>query len=64
MLKICDSAIVEPLTIIFDSCINQCMFPDTWKKSSICPIYKKGDKLSIITDQYHYYQFVGRYLKD
>ena len=65
MLKIYDSAIVEPLTIIFNSCINQSMFPDIWKKSNICPIHKKvTNKLSIITNQCHYYQFMGIYLKD
>ena len=47
MLKICDSAIVEPLTIIFNSCINQSIFPDIWKKSNICPIHKRGDKQTI-----------------
>ena len=47
MLKICDSAIVEPLTIIFESCINQSLFPDIWKKSNICPIIKNGDKQTI-----------------
>ena len=31
MLTICDSAIVEPFTIIFNSCINQSMFPYIWK---------------------------------
>ena len=35
------------------------MFPDIWKN----PTHKKGDKLSIITDQCHYYQFKERYLK-
>ena len=44
MSKICDSAVVEPLTIIFNSCINQSMFPDIWKKSNACPIHKKIDK--------------------
>ena len=39
MLKICDSAIVEPLTSNFNSCINQSMFPDILKKSNICPIF-------------------------
>ena len=44
MLKICDSAIIKPLSIIFRNCISQSTFPDIWKKSSICPIHKKGDK--------------------
>ena len=38
---------VEPLTIIFNSCVNQSMFPDMWKKSNICPIHKKGDTQTI-----------------
>ena len=44
MLKICDLAIIEPLSIIFRNCINHSTFPDLWKKSNICPIHKKGDK--------------------
>ena len=45
MLKICDSAIVKPLTILSKNCISLGIFPDNWKKSNICPIHKKGDKL-------------------
>ena len=44
MLKICDLAIIKPLSIIFRNCINHSTFPDLWKKSNICPIHKKGDK--------------------
>ena len=44
MLKICDSAIIRPLSIIYRNCICQNTFPDMWKKSNICPIHKKGDK--------------------
>ena len=44
MLKICDTAIVEPLSIIFNNCINQSKFPNIWKISNIFPIHKKGDK--------------------
>ena len=42
--KIFDTVIVEPLSIIFNNCINQSMFPDIWKRLNICPIHKKGDK--------------------
>ena len=64
MLKICDTAILEQLSITFNNCINQSMFPDIWKKSNICPIHKKViNKLSIITGQYHCYQSVEKYLK-
>ena len=44
MLKICDSAVVKPLTIILNNRINQSMFNDIWKKSNICFIHKKSDK--------------------
>ena len=64
MLKICDTAIVELLSIIFNNCIHRSVFPDIWKISNICSINKKGDKLSIITGQYHCYQFVEKYLKE
>ena len=50
MLKICDSAIVKPLTILFKNCISEGIFSDNWKKSNICPIHKKGDKQ--IVDNY------------
>ena len=44
MLKIYDSAIIKPLTIDHRNCISQNTFPETWKKSNICLIHKKGDK--------------------
>ena len=44
MLKICDSAIIELLSILFNNCMNQSMFPDIWKRSNIYPIHKKGGK--------------------
>ena len=47
MFKIGHSTIVELLTIIFNSCINQSMFPDIWKKSILCPIHQKTDKQAI-----------------
>ena len=43
MLKICDSAIVELLSIMFNNCINQIMFADIWKQWNIFPIHKRGD---------------------
>ena len=41
-LKICDSTFVEPLSIMFNNCINQSLFPNIWKRSNICPICKKA----------------------
>ena len=64
MLKICNLAIIKPLSIIFRNCINHSMFPDSWKKSNICPIHKKDDKQIMTVDQSFYCQFVEKYLKD
>ena len=44
MLKICDSVLVEPLSLIYKNCINSGVFPDLWKRSHIIPTYKKNDK--------------------
>ena len=43
MLKICDSVVTEPLSILFKNCINCGIFPNVWKMS-IIPTYKKNDK--------------------
>ena len=44
LLKIYDSSIVRPLSIIFKNCLQSGSFPNNWKKSNVVPIYKKGDK--------------------
>ena len=44
MIKICDSSIVTPLKIIFDTCLQEGVFPDKWKMSNVCPIHKKESK--------------------
>ena len=44
MLKICDSSIVKPLSIIFENCLQSGSFPNNWKKSNVMPIHEKGDK--------------------
>ena len=31
MLKICDSEVVEPLSLIYENFIDSGIFPDTWK---------------------------------
>ena len=59
MLKICDTAIIKPLSITFNNSITENMFPDIWKKLNI-PLFIKNmiNKLLIITGHYHRYQFV------
>ena len=44
LLKICNSSIVRPLSIIFKNCLQTGTFPNNWKKSNVVPIHKKGDK--------------------
>ena len=47
MLKICDSVLVEPLSLIYKNCIDSGVSPDIWKRSQIIPTYKKNDKRCI-----------------
>ena len=44
MLKLCDKFIITRLSILFQNCIDTRTFPDTWRKSNIVPVHKKGDK--------------------
>ena len=44
MIKICDKAIVKPLSIIYKSCIDNGIFQDLWNKCNIVTVHKKGDK--------------------
>ena len=44
IIKICEKAIFQPLSITYKNCIGDGIFPDLWKKSNIVPIHKKGDK--------------------
>ena len=46
-LKICGSSIYKPLEMIFKQCIETGFFPSEWKKASIVPIHKKGDKQTL-----------------
>lgn len=43
-LKKVSKPILEPLTHIFNSCIEEGCFPSALKLAKICPIYKKGNK--------------------
>ena len=58
MLKICDSVVVEPLSLIFKNCIDSGIFPNLWKKSHI----KMINVVSTTIGLFLYYQFVEKYL--
>lgn len=47
LLKDCAIIFGYPLTLIFNLILKTCQFPDLWKYSKVCPIYKKGNKLDI-----------------
>ena len=47
MLKVSRDAIIEPLFKIFKNCLKYGIFPIDWKKGTIAPIFKKGDKQNI-----------------
>ena len=63
MIKICDSSIVKPLSIIFYNSLNSGLFLDNWKRSNFVPVHKKGNKQLIQNYRRHYCQLVARFLK-
>ena len=64
MIKICNKAIVKPLSIIYQNCIDSGIFLDLWKKSNIVPVHKKEDKQFYkITDQSLCYLFLEKFLR-
>ena len=44
MVKICDSSIVRPFCLIYETCLHTGVFPDNWKKANILPIHEKESK--------------------
>ena len=47
MLKIGASELANPLCKLFNTSLNCCKFPSSWKKANITPVYKKGNKDSV-----------------
>ena len=41
MMKMCDSSLVRPLSIIFNNCARTGTFPYIWKKSDVMPVHEK-----------------------
>ena len=44
IIKLASPYICEPLTHIFNSCLNVNVFPKLFKYTKVIPIFKKGDK--------------------
>ncbi|XP_063924649.1 uncharacterized protein LOC135138601 [Zophobas morio] len=43
----CSNALLAPLTLIFNKCIQTSTFPDVWKLARICPVLKSGESSNI-----------------
>ena len=44
LIIVCHSSIVKPSSIIFRNYLISGIFPDNWIRSSLIPVYKKGNK--------------------
>ena len=44
MLKLCPKEIAVPLSLIFQRCMNDGKFPDSWKLANVQPIHKKNNR--------------------
>ena len=44
VVKICDSSIVRPLCLIYETCMRTGLFPDNWKKANVLPIHRKESR--------------------
>ena len=44
LLKNTADSISKPLTKIFNLSLSVSQFPDSWKRSNICPVFKKSNK--------------------
>ena len=61
-----DSAevICATLTKIFNSSLQQVIFPEDLKNATISPVYKNGDKSDCaITDQFQFYRMLQKFWK-
>ena len=53
MVKICNSSIVLPICLIYETCLNIGVLPDYWKKTKVLSIHKKESRqLKKTTDRY------------
>ncbi|KAI5735050.1 hypothetical protein M8J77_013462 [Diaphorina citri] len=54
ILKKCASDLARPLTLIFNKSLSTGVFPVTWKKSFVIPIFKSGNRRSTVTNLLSY----------
>ena len=44
MLKICGSSVIKPLSLLFNNCLRDGVFPNDGEKTKLIPVHKKGHK--------------------
>ena len=65
IIKLCSKSIARPLSLIFQSILNDGVVPNDWKKSDIIPCHKRGSKNLIKTiGQSAFFQSLANSLKD
>ena len=42
ILKICRPSVIKPLSLLFNNCLGDGVFPNDWKKANVIPVHKKG----------------------
>lgn len=47
ILRDCASVFAYPLSLLYNLSLKNSQFPNSWKFSKVCPVYKKGDKKEI-----------------
>ena len=51
MLKLCGPSIIKPLSLLFNNCQRDSIFPSDWKKANVIPVLKKRNKQ--LVSNYH-----------
>ena len=64
MLKICDTAIAEPLKLIYEKCLDTGRYPRLWKKAIIVSAQKKNSRQILKnTGPFRSFQSVEKFLQ-
>ncbi len=64
LLKTIKDTTLRPITVIINQMLNTGIFPEKFKIAKLIPIFKKDNKLVLLTtDQYHFYRLSLKSLK-
>ena len=44
MLKFCGPSVIKPLSLLFNNCLRDGVFPKDLEKANVIPVHKKGNK--------------------